>query len=57
MLNLFQCVPAPQVSSFLIGILPMPWIGEKLLGQDRGKMLEDHRRRQIGDLGPVLGHR
>ena len=34
----------------------MPGIGQELLRHDRGKMFQYHRRRQIGDLGPALGH-
>ncbi len=48
-LNLFDCMPAPQCGSFCISSLQMLWIFEQLAGKDGGEMFERHGRGQVDD--------
>ena len=46
-------VPAPQVGGLFVRAFEMPRIGEQLVREDRGEMLERHGRREADDRRPA----
>ncbi len=57
MLDLLAGMPAPQVGGFAVGAVKVARIGEQLMGEDRGEMLERHGRREADDRRLGLGDR
>ena len=54
-LDLLARMPAPQLGRLMVRAFEMPRVGEQLVGEDGGEMLERHGRREADDRRLRLG--